>query len=174
MLRGVCLHMASRGYVVSAVARSPLGLADLVMEGAAGRVVQLVVDYRDQDLFARALRSAVSSYGAFSLAVCWVHEDAPHAMDQVAEVIDDGHPGRRLIHVVGCERHDPVEDVQTTRLRQEHPGLAIRRVVLGFVVEDGRSRWLTHDEISTGVQRAIDCRAEEAAVGVVRPWELRP
>ena len=40
--------------------------------------------------------------------------------------------------------------------------------------EGGRSRWLTHDEISQGVLDAIQVGEDVAIIGTVQPWEERP
>ncbi len=53
-------------------------------------------------------------------------------------------------------------------------GCYYRQVQLGFVIENGHSRWLTHKEISHGI---IDCIQKDTllyVVGTVEPWEFRP
>jgi hypothetical protein len=45
---------------------------------------------------------------------------------------------------------------------------------LGFKIEDNSSRWLTNDEISSGVIEAITNDEEEKIVGIVSPWDKRP
>ena len=55
-----------------------------------------------------------------------------------------------------------------------YPQLHYRRVILGFVVEGGKSRWLTHEEISGGVIEAVQKDAERYIVGTVEPWSMRP
>jgi len=47
-------------------------------------------------------------------------------------------------------------------------------VVLGFVVDNGASRWLNNDEISAGVLSAIDSEKPVAIVGTVEPWSAKP
>jgi hypothetical protein len=47
-------------------------------------------------------------------------------------------------------------------------------VVLGFVAGETGSRWLTNDEISTGVLKAVDEDAPLSIVGETRPWSARP
>ncbi len=47
-------------------------------------------------------------------------------------------------------------------------------VVLGFVVEGGRSRWLSNDEISDGVFAAIESGAALSIVGTLEPWSAHP
>jgi hypothetical protein len=50
----------------------------------------------------------------------------------------------------------------------------LRLAVLGFVVENGQSRWLTDAEISDGVGRALESDDPVTIVGTVTPWSARP
>jgi hypothetical protein len=54
------------------------------------------------------------------------------------------------------------------------PDCALRQVILGFQVENGRARWLTDDEISGGVLRAVRMDAIFSVIGQVDPWTARP
>ncbi|HSY87570.1 MAG TPA: hypothetical protein VLA85_13465 [Verrucomicrobiae bacterium] len=55
------------------------------------------------------------------------------------------------------------------------PRLDYRIVVLGFVIEpDGRSRWLTHDEISAGTVKSLAGATPLSIIGAVTPWSARP
>jgi hypothetical protein len=47
-------------------------------------------------------------------------------------------------------------------------------VQLGFIIENGHSRWLTHEEISAGVIQAICTKKPVTQVGLLEPWEMRP
>src|SRR5690606_3732421 len=49
-----------------------------------------------------------------------------------------------------------------------------REVIRGFVIDAGRSRWLTHREISQGVLEAIRADRPRSIVGTVTPWPARP
>ena len=51
----------------------------------------------------------------------------------------------------------------------DYPNIQYRQVILGFVVEPGGSRWLTHQEISTGVMAAVRRDAPYYVVGTVEP-----
>ena len=47
-------------------------------------------------------------------------------------------------------------------------------VLLGFVVETPKSRWLTNAEISNGVFAAIASEAPHTVIGTVEPWSAKP
>jgi hypothetical protein len=173
MLRGVCMALAERGWTVSVVARGHAGLGMLASAaaGTSGAINPLPVDYHDLNMLAARLRSARAAHGAFSLAVCWIHQSGAAALELIAEMAAGGRRGCTLIEVLGSDARCPGA-VPKARLTLE--GIVHRRVVLGFVCESGRSRWLTHAEIAQGVLGAIECDAQETIVGTIEPWEARP
>jgi molybdopterin-guanine dinucleotide biosynthesis protein A len=141
MLASGTRFMARRGHTVTAIARHSIPL------GPGVTIARL--DYRDQELLTVALRRARESRGPIELAVCWIHTDAPEAPRVVADALA---PGGRLVQVFGT-RVWPLEDVPLH--------VAYRQVLLGE--KDGR--WLTHEEISTGLVEAIDADLPVWVVG---------
>lgn len=177
MLRGAVLGLVARGFAVSVVARNARRLARLRDDASkAGGVVRPVcVDYRDADAFAFGLDEAVRDLGPPSLAVVWAHSSAPDAPLAVARLAASGGAAARYVHVLGSAAADPSQpDVDRAAQFAALAHLAYREVILGFVIEGGRSRWLTDDEIAAGVLRAVDTDAPRTVVGVVEPWSARP
>jgi hypothetical protein len=177
MLRGAVLGLVARGFAVSVVARNARRLATLRDEAArAGGVVRpICVDYRDADAFAFGLDEAARDLGPPSLAVVWAHSSAPGAPLAVARLVGAGGAAPRYVQVLGSAAADPSQP-EADRAAQfaALPHVAYREVILGFVVEKGRSRWLTDDEIAAGVLRAVDTDAPRTVVGAVEPWSARP
>jgi hypothetical protein len=179
MLRGLCLELAAQGWDVSVVARRHAGLSWLRQEAAArtGRaecVNPIPADYGDIGELALGLRTAAEARGPIELVVCYTHATAPMAPIVVADTV--GMPGRpcTFVHVVGSEAPDPTRVDSDRDEISSNPGISYRRVILGFVREDGESRWLTDEEICRGVARAIADASPEQVVGVITPWEARP
>jgi hypothetical protein len=177
MLRGAVLGLVARGFAVSVVARNARRLAKLRDDAArAGGVVRPVcVDYRDADAFAFGLAEAVRDLGPPSLAVVWAHSSAPDAPLAVARLVAAGGAAARYVHVLGSATADPSrpDDGRAAQFAA-FPEVAYREVILGFVAEGGRSRWLNDDEIAAGVLRAVDADAARTVVGAVEPWSARP
>jgi GrpB-like predicted nucleotidyltransferase (UPF0157 family) len=177
MLRAATLGLAAEGRRVSVVARNARRLAALADDAAraGGRVRPVCVDWRDSEALAFGLREATLELGPPALAVVWAHSDAPDAPLVAAEACGFG--GRRVdfVHVLGSASADPsrTDDARAARFAAL-PKIARREAVLGFVVERGRSRWLTDAEISAGVLAAVRSRAPRTVVGVVEPWDARP
>jgi hypothetical protein len=177
MLRGAVLGLVARGFAVSVVARNARNLARLRddAEAAGGVVRPVCVDYRDEQAFAFGLTEAARDLGTPSVAIVWAHSSAPGAPLAVARLLAAGGAAARYVHVLGSAAADPSQpDADRAAQFAASPHVAYREVILGFVVEEGRSRWLTDDEIAAGVLRAVDTDAPRTVVGVVEPWSARP
>lgn len=162
MLRAVVLALA-RDREVTLVARRP-GVV------AAASIHPAAADYGDPDAFAAALDGAVAARGPFDLAVAWIHSSAPDAPLAAARRVRG-----RFLHVLGSAAADPSRPDPGRRAAFEAlPGLSYREVILGFVREGDRSRWLTDAEIAAGVLGAIAADRPRTVVGVVEPWSARP
>jgi MobA-like NTP transferase domain len=141
MLAVLTRSLAARGHAVTCVSRRAARLGP--------HVASVPVDYRDPEALRLVLALAMESRGSIELAVCWFHTDAPDAPRLVAESIA---PGARLVQVFGT-RVWPLADVPLH--------IAYRQVVLG----SAEGRWLTHEEISTGVLEAVDADRPLYVVG---------
>lgn len=146
----------------------------LVSRGAARFVLPAVhpapADWRDGAAFEAALDGAVAARGPFDLAVAWIHSDAPGAPLAAARRVRG-----RFFHVLGSAAADPSRPDPGRRAGFEAlAGVAYREVILGFVIEGRRARWLTDAEIAAGVLEAIAADRPRTVVGVVEPWAARP
>jgi len=133
------------------------------------------VDYRDTDAFVRTVESAIAQSGPISLAVVWIHGVAPDAPLALAAALTQDGAACRYIHVLGSAAANPAAPDDGRRPAFERlTGLRYEEVVLGFIREGARSRWLTNTEIAEGVNRAIDLGATRSVVGTVEPWSAKP
>ncbi|MGH6910377.1 MAG: hypothetical protein ACREE0_07675 [Phenylobacterium sp.] len=126
------------------------------------------VDYYDEAAFIAALDAA----GPVDLAVAWFHTLKIAAPRRLAERMRG-----RLFQVLGSAAGDPSRPdrlAAAVAVADGLPRCALRQVVLGFQVEDGRSRWLTDQEIFRGVLDAVRSDATLSVVGTVEPWSARP
>ena len=170
MLRGVVVELALRGHIVSVVARGGERLASLEREGE-GRIHGLAADWNDASRLEQTIADSAVQRGPIALAVVWIHSSSPEGPIAVARAVA---PARRFFHVLGSAAADPSRPDSGAQARFEALGLAYHEVILGFVVEGGRSRWLTNDEIAGGVLHSIDADMPRSVVGVVEPWSFRP
>lgn len=177
MLRRVSLYLAEQGHIVSVIARSRERLESLVRAASPfpGNVNPLALDYRENERLVKELRGAVERYGPVELAVCWIHSVAPDALRLTVETLSASASSLCVVHVRGSASANPASGgPRPPEWMRKFPSVRYRQAILGFVVEGGRSRWLTHEEISDGVISAIAKGAETAIVGTVEPWSMRP
>lgn len=174
MMSGVSCWLGQQGYAVSIVARQPDRLPCATIEN----MNPIALDYRHTDELRSAIERAEAEHGTITLAVCWIHDSAPHAPDTVANVLNEQGVPVRYVHVLGSASAEPAtwQDGKVGTFAQ-YENISYQRVVLGFVVENPgnqRSRWLTNREISDGVIGVIASNDDVTVVGQIRPWELRP
>jgi NAD(P)-dependent dehydrogenase (short-subunit alcohol dehydrogenase family) len=173
MLRGAALDLAQEFQSVSVVGRSPRKL-DRLRE-ANTRINPIQADYTDFTAFMRAIERAIAERGAISLVVSWIHDTAPDAPLELASHL---HTQGNLVdyyHVLGSESASP--HGEAVQLRDKFAALGnirYHQVILGFIIEGRRSRWLSNEEISSGVSRAIKEGLPVASVGATEPWDKRP
>lgn len=164
--------------MLAGLARKFVGLSEQVgvlarnekrIRAIADYIVPVICDYND----GAALSEALSLIAAPDLVVAWIHGRAPSARRTLAEcVAADG----RFVQILGSAHGDPAHPERFKEMEKAVEGLPIdyQAVVLGFVRQAGASRWLTNDEISSGVFAAIETEQPLSIVGTVEPWSARP
>lgn len=158
MLLGTLRHLLGAGDDVCSVSRRPPALTH-------PRLHPLLVDYRDPV----ALGLALDRSGPFQRALVWVHSVAPDVPERAALHVSDD-----FFHVLGSAAADPAAPAPDRRERFEALGVRYHEIVLGFMTEQGHSRWLTNAEISEGVWGAVQRPQPRCVVGTVEPWNARP
>jgi hypothetical protein len=164
MLAGLARSLCAHAEKVSVLARN-----EKRIRGITDAVVPIACDYND----GVALSEALSQIEAPDLVVAWIHGRAPHARRALAEcVLAEG----RLVQVFASAQADPTHPERLAEIGKSAEGLPIdhQAVVLGFVVEAGKSRWLSNSEICNGVFAAIESERAVSIVGTVEPWSAKP
>jgi uncharacterized protein YbjT (DUF2867 family) len=159
MLAGLCRLLAADGWQVTVVGRDE----DKLARATAGepRLHPLGVDYEDVAAFAAALETVASARGPIALAVCWIRSWAPQSLLAAADAVATG---GRLVHVLGSHASDlSAEAIETLAARRD---LRYRQVQLGAADELCGRRWLSNDEISSGVHAAVLADRPYYLVGV--------
>ncbi|MFD0618939.1 short-chain dehydrogenase [Paenibacillus sp. GCM10027629] len=98
------------------------------------------------------------------------HSTAPDALRTIIDDMNQDQSSFTLFHILGSG-----SDVQEVKKGLNVPStFHYYQIKLGFVIEHNQSRWLTHDEISNGVIRAIQEKNQLTVVGTLEPWSMRP
>jgi len=130
------------------------------------------VNWKDQSAFLTTLDDIASAHGPFTQALVWMHgRDDPLRAHVTHHMAENG----VLVEVLGSAASRPgaFGDIRVRQM-QAQPHIRYRQVLLGFVHDDGKSRWLTHEEICAGAVAAATSDEAVTIAGQVDPWELRP
>ena len=158
MLAGCVRSLIADGNQADCIARTQSSLdrlRDSLAPSDRDRLITHRCDYRDTQALAQILAEMNPA-----AAICWIHSPA----EPVLEAIRAKLLGIDLLQVVGS----------ATTIPSSSSSYADRFVKLGIVIEGDRSRWLTNDEISSGVYSAFRSNERESIVGMIEPWDMRP
>jgi NAD(P)-dependent dehydrogenase (short-subunit alcohol dehydrogenase family) len=116
-----------------------------------------------------AARAEPALGGKADLLVAWVHGPArPSVLRAVGPLLAAGAP---VVEVHGSASANPLLGGCPDPVLEDHP---TQQVVLGFVMQAGRTRWLTHAEIAEGVLDAVRRALDGRPAGVHQVGEFRP
>ena len=162
MLAGVATALLDDGWhVVLPSRRRPTAPST---NGRGARWVK--ADWTSPDALADAARDALG--GPADLLVAWVHREVRSGvLHAVAPLLAPGGP---VVEVHGSASANPVGGCPEPILA-DHP---TQQVVLGYVRHAGRTRWLTHQEISAGVLAAVRRALAGKPPHVHQVGEFRP
>lgn len=167
MLAKATLWLSRNGYKVSVIGRSEQKMQQLLDENA-NQLTPVFIDYTNTKEFETQIVDLQHLYGPFQLIVAWVHASGDGVIPCLTGLIPISTPCK-LVHVIGSSsRLNPVANHDIPCHMSYH------QVQLGFKIEKGMSRWLIHEEISTGVINAVQDNKSYQVIGKITPWEQRP
>lgn len=168
MLKKASLWLAGQGHDVSVIGRNKSRLQTLVDENS--RIHPLPLDYYNFEEFKKAIHSSMVNHGVYKKVVAWIHDREEEILNIIRSEIESvSNDTWELFHVLGSSAD--VDEIK--RKLSPIDNCNYYQIQLGFKMENGRSRWLTHDEISDGVIECITNK-RNILVGQLEPWELRP
>ncbi|WP_155591305.1 short-chain dehydrogenase [Lysinibacillus cavernae] len=172
MLANTSLWLERKGYHVSVIGRNANRMECLLNKSTdPSHITPILVDYRDTGLFKNKLRGTIEQNGPIELVIAWIHSNAESTLEIALSEISHENSGKwKLFHVLGSSANlraiqKKINLLDSTQYRQ---------VQLGFIMENGHSRWLTNDEISQGVIDSIQHDQLINIVGTLQPWEKGP
>lgn len=138
MLSGASKFVADISDHVTLCARSPHSLAEKIGANA------VCFDWLNKDT------EPLSELGTFDLVITWVHTEGVWVRAFAEEKLIKG---GRAIRVLGSAAKDRVREVASVCKGNDDKN--VQTVILGWVNDVGGQRWLTHEEISSGVIDAV-------------------
>lgn len=169
MLAKTSLWLADNSYKVSVIGRNSRKLSKLT--DASKNIIPISVDYYNERLFSSAIHNSITTYGPYNLVDAWIHSNSRQIIDAISsEIRKITNKEWSLFHVLGSSSN--LEDI--LREMDYIENCDYHQVQLGFIIENNKSRWLTHDEISNGVINCIRSNSKKYVVGTLTPWSKRP
>lgn len=149
MLSGCATTLVQEGWHVVLPSRRHAPMPDLSGNGDTERKALWVkASWWEPEALAADARRALG--GPADLLVAWVHSEVRSSvLRAVAPLLAAGAP---VVEVHGSASANPLLGGCPDPVLEDHP---TQQVVLGFVSYAGRTRWLTHREISDGVLDAV-------------------
>ena len=133
------------------------------------QLTPVLVDYTNTKELAEQLHYIQQKNGPIHLVVAWIHSTGQQVIPCLLEFLPQSEPWK-LFQVNGSS-----SNLQEIKAKTAVPANAsFHQVLLGFKIESGKSRWLTHDEISDGVIEVIRENKSQLVIGTITPWEKRP
>ncbi|MBM7645181.1 hypothetical protein JOD45_001392 [Scopulibacillus daqui] len=173
MLKQASVWIASQSEKVVIVGRDKRKFEDIQRLAVDDdNLLFLEVDYHDTNQLTDHLIKTIQQYGPFDRAVVWMHSTAQESLQKLVDILSSTTKNKwSLFHVLGS--------AASRRVSNRKPVCPVNvdyhEIILGFkILDNGESRWLTHDEISDGIIHAIKSRNRTSIIGRVEPWHMRP
>lgn len=180
MLYDVCRHLCKSAHTVTVIARNKERLNRLASEitELVGSINSISLDYADYQHLKDELEKSIITHGPIELAICWIHTlKAPEAAVIIAETIhkQNNQTKCKYYQLLSSATANPSHEKQDMfKNFKSLDNIDFHTILLGFVVEDKASRWLTDKEICDGVISAVENDIKEYIIGTVEPWKKKP
>lgn len=174
MLLKTSAWLAKQADTLSVVASTASSLSKL--KNLNKKINLIEANYNSEDVFLLKINEAIKSFGPITCVISWVHSTAPNTPFKLAAKLLEHCAKLELYDILGSSHADPSDSkkLKDRQLKFNDLGLVrYNRIILGFVLEKNSSRWLTNDEISSGVIAAIQNNVS-TTVGTTEPWGIRP
>lgn len=153
MLAPLVPWFVSQGYGVSVIGRSMDRLQQMIQKPIlkSQYVTPIAVDYHDIPKLHRWIEHIQLMQGPLDIVVGWIHDPKGPVLEVICEEIHAyRYASWRFIDVVSASRRQSLgQDVFDDSCK-------LQQVILGYKRTGVGARWLTHDEIVSGVIRAIE------------------
>lgn len=167
MLAGLSSTLADEGILVSVIGRNEERHNDVKrMTVHPENIISLVIDHSHHLTLKEQLMKTMEENGPIDTIVAWVESFA--TLQYIVNYVSITAERFTLFHVRGSRRYFEDEELMVPF------NCLHRKVYLGFVMNDLGSRWLTNEEISSGVLHAVKHDLKTSVVGTIEPYEKRP
>ena len=177
MLKQTVLMFAEQNCKLSVIARHHSRMNQLLEKAGAAsdKINPMIVDYLNLQELDDLLEMAIEKFGRFSSVISWIHGPENPAHITISGKCESSQEPIPYYILKGSASYNPkkVNSELTVKLAAL-PNIALHEIILGFMVEGTKSRWLTNREISMGTFLAVQNKFKSCVIGQIEPWELKP
>lgn len=172
MLAAAARHAAMRADECVLVSRNA-GVFSFGSAALDAKLTRLSLSYEDEP----ALLDALADHTPFDLALTWIRPRGELLRAALDALIA---PGGLLVEVMGSRsiltgsKGEPSIAALRSDAFAHQSEVTYAQVILGFVRENGASRWLDHEEISAAAIAQMEMPLPRRIAGTLEPWDERP
>lgn len=170
MLSEVVVFYLYRGENVTVLARSAESIERL--RSRISSEVQAIMFIKADYTLPLSPLERIREQGPFDLAILWIHGVGEQFSNELKSYLLTLDPPAKVFELKGSSRLNPAT-AKASEWATKYPDF-YREVILGFKIENGRSRWLTDEEISKGTIEAVEKDLNSFTIGQTEPWEMKP
>lgn len=172
MLSNVSLWLGRKGYRVYVIGRNSEKMNRLIKKSPSKSLITpILVDYRNEAELRENLNSFKKKNGEIDLVVAWIHSIAENALDLIIKEFSNSNNHKWILfHILGSNAN--LEEIKNNINILED--CQYHQIQLGYIRENGYSRWLTNEEISNGVIDSIINEKLINIIGLTGPEEQWP
>ena len=161
MLWEACKHFALENNVYAA-SRNSINLNE-------ENIFHIKADYTRTDEFTKIILNAFEKKEFPSKIIIWMHASGDESLNVLLDHVITNRPDTKIFHIKGSGNFNPSKVAEIII-----SSINYFEIFLGFILGNGTSRWLTHEEISKGVIEAVEKEFKTYTIGVTEPWEKHP
>ena len=157
MLRKTSLHFVAKGGTTFVLSRNMNNSLTTLVGESGGFVIPVEVDYSDRARLKQTLEKTFLSSGYPDTVIAWIHSHAAEAHFTIAKLLEEHGQPFDYYEIHGYTDRDIQQHYSS--LKERFNSLVFTEyhlIQLGYEIEDGIRRWLTNEEISTGVIEAVE------------------
>lgn len=163
MLKGVVISLLDEYDIVSVLSRNDEKFNNLKEEADKGskKLNWIKCDYTDYQELTSQLIKAIGELNEISLVISWIHSTAALAPAIAAKIIN--HQRTK------CDYYDIISSTGVSREPSFTPfeNITYHKIQLGYVNDGDANRWLSDDEICSGVIEAVKSGEKDSAIGEI-------
>lgn len=174
-LTETCLHFADKVRRVSIVSGNEDLLHDLQVQASKKNVVISAhqANIADSHQLRHAIELLVSDNGPADVTVAALGTVGSEVAVVIAQTLRDLAVFTEFFDVSG-PAEDPLHAYQREGRLRTFENVRYRKIEIGFMVDNGNSRWPSAEEVTTGIINAVEQRTSKSLIGQLEPADLRP